>query len=112
MLQKKNLDKMHEKIKNEIEKRRGKIDTIYYCLSLPKDNSPFRKPRTGMIESTLKDFDIDLKNSWVIGNDENDVQLAKNMGIRCIKVKHDSNARADFEADDFYGVLKIIRENK
>ncbi|MGC8496748.1 MAG: D-glycero-alpha-D-manno-heptose-1,7-bisphosphate 7-phosphatase [Thermoplasmata archaeon] len=108
----KDLDRMHEKIKNEIEKRGGRIDAIYYCPSLPGDNSPCRKPRTGMIESAMKDFDIDLKNSWMIGNDENDIQLAKNVGIRCIRVRHDSNAKADFMADDFYGVLKIIRENK
>lgn len=107
----KDLENIHKKIKNEIEKRGGRIDAIYYCTSLPEENSPCRKPRTGMIESALKDFDIDLQNSWVVGNDENDIQLAKNAGLKSIRVRHDSNVPADFVANDFYEVLNIIRNN-
>jgi histidinol-phosphate phosphatase family protein len=107
----KDLENIHKKIKNEIENRGGRIDAIYYCTALPEDNNPCRKPRTGMIERALKDFDIDLKNSWVVGNDENDTQLAKNVGIKSIRVRLGSNAPADFVAYDFYEVLKIIRKN-
>jgi imidazoleglycerol-phosphate dehydratase/histidinol-phosphatase len=44
-------------------------------------NAPTRKPGIGMVLDYLKSGDLDLADSWVIGDRETDLQLAENMGI-------------------------------
>jgi len=45
------------------------------------ENSPNRKPGIGMLLDYLKSGQLDLADSWVIGDRETDMQLARNMGI-------------------------------
>ena len=49
------------------------------------DNSPNRKPGIGMLLDYLKSGDLDLEDSWVIGDRKTDMQLAGNMGIGGIR---------------------------
>ena len=46
-----------------------------------EDNSPNRKPGIGMLLDYLKSGELDLEDSWVIGDRQTDLQLADNMGI-------------------------------
>lgn len=46
-----------------------------------EDGSPNRKPGIGMVLDYLKSGELDLADSWVIGDRETDLQLAENMGI-------------------------------
>ena len=45
------------------------------------DGSPNRKPGIGMVLDYLKSGNLDLEDSWVIGDRQTDLQLAENMGI-------------------------------
>lgn len=49
------------------------------------DNSPDRKPGIGMLLDYLKSGELDLADSWVIGDRQTDLQLAQNMGIGGIR---------------------------
>jgi imidazoleglycerol-phosphate dehydratase/histidinol-phosphatase len=49
------------------------------------DASPDRKPGIGMVLEYLKSGDLDLDDSWVIGDRQTDLQLAENMGIGGIR---------------------------
>ncbi len=46
----------------------------------PEDNSPMRKPATGMLTSYIKDPECDMNGSYVIGDRETDRMLAENLG--------------------------------
>ena len=47
--------------------------------SFKNENSNYRKPRTGMLTEYIEDPEIDIKNSFVIGDRESDMHLAKNL---------------------------------
>lgn len=59
------------------------FDDILIDPSRPEDNSPSRKPNTGMVESYLQG-DFDRKASFVVGDRDTDIELAKNMGLKGI----------------------------
>jgi imidazoleglycerol-phosphate dehydratase/histidinol-phosphatase len=59
------------------------FDAVYIDPSMPADNSPDRKPATGMLQAYLQG-DYDLENSYVIGDRITDIQLAKNLKARGI----------------------------
>lgn len=59
--------------------------------SVPEENSPNRKPRTGMFGDYLNNPAYDLKNSFVIGDRITDVQLAVNLGCKAIWLKNNPN---------------------
>ena len=60
----------------------------YIDRSFPKDNSPDRKPRTGLLQGYFSD-DYDLTNSFVIGDRFTDIELAKNLGAKGIFINNE-----------------------
>ena len=67
------------------------FDDIFIDRSMPEDNAPTRKPRTGMLTKYLDNPEYDLANSFVIGDRATDVELAKNLGCRAILLQEDTN---------------------
>lgn len=59
------------------------FEDILIDRSFPEDNSPNRKPRTGMLGKYLSG-DYDLENSYVIGDRPTDMELAYNLGAKGI----------------------------
>ena len=60
------------------------FNEIFIDRSLPEENSPNRKPRTGMLTKYIGNSEYDLENSIVIGDRITDVELAKNLGCKAI----------------------------
>jgi D-glycero-D-manno-heptose 1,7-bisphosphate phosphatase len=68
------LGEIHAQLKKEFGERGAHVDAIYFCSHAPEDGCQCRKPQIGMIEQATKDFQIDLKNSWMIGDKAIDVE--------------------------------------
>ena len=73
------------------------IDGLYYCPHHPhkgyagevselKIDCDCRKPKPGMLLRASKDFNIDLENSWMIGDGENDIKAGKNAGCKTVLI--------------------------
>jgi imidazoleglycerol-phosphate dehydratase/histidinol-phosphatase len=73
----------HNKFLKAFENEGVVFDDILIDPSMPEDNSPNRKPKTGMLTKYLNG-DYDLENSFVIGDRLSDIELAKNLGSRGI----------------------------
>ncbi len=71
------------------------FDKQFIDRSFPQDNSPNRKPRTGLLQEYFTDA-YDLGNSFVIGDRLTDIELAKNLGAQGIFI---SNQRALGESE-------------
>jgi len=57
------------------------ITEVYHCPHAPEEKCHCRKPETGMIEKALGSYAIDLPHSWMIGDKQSDIDLARNAGI-------------------------------
>ncbi len=73
----------HNKMLKTLEGEGVSFDAIYIDPSFPEDNSPNRKPRTGMLGKYFSE-EYDLANSYVIGDRETDMELACNLGAKGI----------------------------
>ena len=71
------------------------FDEVCIDSSMPEDNSPNRKPRTGMLKHYLENPAYDLANSFVIGDRPSDVELAKNLGCKAILLQPDMSCLED-----------------
>jgi len=79
------LQDIHEKMLKEIQAAGGKIDSIYFCPSLAKENSPMRKPNPGMARKAKEDFpDIEFSKSIMVGDSKSDMEFGKNAGMYCV----------------------------
>lgn len=58
------------------------FDEQFIDRHFPEDNSPMRKPGTGMLTKYIDNPEYDLANSYVIGDRDTDRQLADNLGCR------------------------------
>ena len=66
------------------------FNAIYIDRSMPQDNAPTRKPRTGMLTRYLNNDEYNLSGSFVIGDRATDVELALNLGCRAILLQPDT----------------------
>ena len=83
-------DEYNEKLKSlkgELYLGNAHFDAGYCCPHMDSDHCGCKKPLTGMVDAACKDFTIDLKNSYVIGDmGMSDMVLARNIGAKGILV--------------------------
>lgn len=80
------LDEIHKKMLHELGQLDCRIDAIYYCPHKPDDNCDCRKPKPGLILKAASDFNIDLENSWMIGDSKSDLEAGTRAGCKTAKV--------------------------
>ena len=121
-----------EEINNEInrrikEKSDIEIDKFYFCPHHPNATlkkfrkiCKCRKPCPGMILQATKEFDINLEESWVIGDRISDIATGKEVGCKTILIEKEYsynkiegkdfniNIKPDFKAKDLFAAIKKI----
>ena len=100
--------KMLQILKNEgVE-----FSQIFIDDSFPVDNSPNRKPDTGMLTSYLIENTIDLFNSYTIGDRLTDLDLARNLGCKCIYYSPLSNENAALCSFNWNEITSFLTSRK
>ncbi len=88
---------------DELKKNNITISQVEHCPHAPDVECTCRKPKTGMIDNILKNFDIDLDSSWLIGDKTSDIECALNSNIKnTIQVRSGhtfSDSKADYVID-------------
>lgn len=100
-----------------LKKYNIKIEKTYYCPHKPEDNCECRKPNTKFLKDAEKDFGIDLKKSFVIGDRKSDMKLGINCKTIFIANKNNNEVKnkipADYFAEDLLDAAKwIIKSQK
>ncbi len=112
----KDLREIHEKLISDLALEDAKLDAIYFCPHNPDDDCDCRKPKTGMIRQTTRDFSIDLKNSWTIGDKALDVETGFNAGTKTALVstgygiaeREKLNEKPDLIVENLLEAAKVI----
>jgi len=114
------LDDMTSRMLIEIEKNKGKIREVIYCIHRNEDNCDCRKPKTGLIRKALESLDsekVDLSSTYFIGDSIRDVKTGKKYGLKTILVlsgkakidnKNNWEENPDHIAKDLNEAVKIV----
>ena len=85
----------HELLLKSFEQEGIVFEEVHIDRSFPEDNSPNRKPKTGLLTSYIEDKQYDLNHSYVIGDRLTDMELAKNLGAKGIFIANDETLGAE-----------------
>ena len=87
------IQRIHAAMMDQLESNGARLDAIYYCAHHPSVGEPpyrvdceCRKPKPGLIARAAQDFDINLAESWMVGDRYSDVELARNAGVKSMFV--------------------------
>lgn len=118
------LSEIHNKMETLLGKEGAYIDGIYYCPHHPhkgyegeipelKIECDCRKPKPGMLLKAMKKFNIDIENSWMIGDDERDVECGVNAQCKTALIGDINKYNADIcENSLLKCITKIIGGSK
>jgi histidinol-phosphate phosphatase family protein len=81
------LGKIHNEMLRQIIQAGGKIDRIYCCPHRPTDGCSCRKPKPGLLLQASRDFNINVADSYLVGDSFSDVIMGQRVGCTTIIVK-------------------------
>ena len=86
-----NFNKIDETMKAQLGKEGVSLDGEYYCLHHPEAmieqyriDCDCRKPKPGLILKAARDMNIDISQSWFIGDNLTDIKAGKNAGCHTL----------------------------
>lgn len=89
------LDALHARMLAEIKRNGGRIDAVLACTHHPGEGCACRKPRTGLLHEAARLFDLDLANSYLVGDNDSDVLAALSAGVRPLLVNGGHGVQAE-----------------
>jgi len=90
---KKDFDSMEQKILSTLTKHDIKINHVYYCPHHPfakiqkyKKACNCRKPNTQLIKKAISAYDVDIENSWLVGDSIFDIVAGTRMKLKTMLI--------------------------
>lgn len=102
------LEEIHNKMETELGKAGAYLDRIYFCPHHPhrgyegeivelKIDCDCRKPKPGMLLKAAKDFNIDLTQSFMVGDSDNDIKAGIAAGCKSILINNSDTGRKNVD---------------
>ena len=113
----KTLDLITAKMLEGIEQVGGKITKVYYCTHRKEIGCSCRKPRPGLLQKAAREFKVNLKKSYFVGDTIRDVLTAHAVGAKSVlllcgkeKLSNQNNweAKPDFVFKDLLAAAKFL----
>lgn len=113
----------HQAMKENLAKESAYIDAIYYCPHHPEAkieryrvDCNCRKPKPGMLTRAEKELNIDLKQSFIVGDKLSDIEAGKRAGCKTIMVRTGQGVKelksneidCDYVANDLHDAVQHI----
>jgi D-glycero-D-manno-heptose 1,7-bisphosphate phosphatase len=119
------LGAIHDRLRQLLTEHGVFLDGIYYCPYHPdgvipkyRKESNDRKPNPGMLLTAAKEMNIDLEQSWCIGNGSRDIEAGRRAGCRTILIDVPSRKKqiltsgvlADYRGINLKEAVNIIKK--
>ena len=113
----KTLERITAKMLGDIEQAGGKITKVYYCTHRKEAGCNCRKPKPGLLKKAGREFKVDLKKAYFVGDTIRDVLTAHAAGAKSIlifsgkeKMSNQKNwqAKPDFVFKDLFAAAKFL----
>jgi D-glycero-D-manno-heptose 1,7-bisphosphate phosphatase len=113
------IGQVHNVLEQEMGRGGAHLDGIYYCAHHPLVGEPpfrldcdCRKPKPGLILRAAEEFDLDLQESWMIGDRYSDIVLAHNAGVRsCFVLTGYGRGEWEYQRPAWTSEPEMVAEN-
>ncbi len=112
----KDLQAIHGRMLSDLKERGVELDGVYYCPHHPKlGTNPgpcsCRKPEPGLIEQAAGELNLDLANSWMVGDSIRDLRAGQRMGTASILVRTGKGSAQEAELEAHPGINALVAED-
>ena len=113
----KDLENIHNNMKNELKKKEAYITAIYFCPHNYKDHCDCRKPKIGMLKMAENDYNLRLKDCYFIGDSKTDIETGAKAKCNTIFITDGCtnsemwDYKPDYQAKNLYNAVKLILNN-
>lgn len=87
------LGQIHNRLKQLLAEKGAYLDQVYYCPYHPdgvvpkyRKQSDWMKPNPGMLLAAAEEMDIDLAQSWCIGDSARDIEAGRRAGCKTVLI--------------------------
>jgi len=112
-LTKNDVENIFKSLINKLKKFEIEIDDYFYCPHKREENCNCKKPSTGMILEAVKKHNLDLSCSYMIGDSDDDILMAKKLNLKTVLVttglgNNFLGIGADYVVEDINHFAEII----
>ncbi len=121
------LEKIHAELRRQLAEHDARYEALYYCPYHPEGtveeyarDSDLRKPKPGMLLKAARELDIDLSQSWMVGDSARDIEAGQRAGCRTVRVRtrpshhavpgelNDEDVQADYTVRNLVDAARVI----
>ena len=109
------MEKLHNYVISLLKEKNIDIAGIYYCPHIPSDNCSCRKPETELLKKAATDLNINIAESYFIGDKTCDIKMGRDGGCKTIMVQTGKGGKdgeyevvPDFIVSDLYEAARLI----
>jgi len=106
------VEQINDLMEHQLAEQGARIDKIYVCPHAPGEGCGCRKPAIGFFRQAAEEFDIDLSDSFMVGDADKDIEAGKAAGCRTILVEGDvqkePTVHADYQCENLKKAVDII----
>jgi len=91
-------DSAHDFVLEAFRSQGIEFDAIFVCPHFKADNCECRKPKTQLVQTYVREKAVDLAASAMIGDRDTDLEFARNLGVRGLRVRRNGTAAESWPA--------------
>ncbi len=127
LLTEETLEKIHAEMRRQLAEHGAHYDALYYCPYHPEGtveeyakDSDLRKPQPGMLRKAARELDLDLSESWMVGDSARDIEAGQRAGCKTVRVRtrpgrhappgeeEDEDVQADYTVRNLVDAARVI----